>query len=95
VEEVLFTHPAVLEATVVGVPHPERGDDTLTAFIVLRPGMSATADEIKAFCKQSLAPHKIPRVIEFRTELPKTQVGKVLRRVLVEEAQTKQRAGVA
>jgi long-chain acyl-CoA synthetase len=95
VEEVLFTHPAVLEATVVGVPHPERGDDTLTAFIVLRPGMSATAEEIKAFCKQSLAPHKIPRVIEFRTELPKTQVGKVLRRVLVEEAQTKQRAGVA
>ncbi|PJF47106.1 MAG: long-chain fatty acid--CoA ligase [Chloroflexi bacterium] len=91
VEEVLFTHPAVLEAAVVGVPHPTRGDDTLTAFVVLKPGASATADELKEFCKQSLAPYKIPRVIEFRTELPKTQVGKVLRRVLVAEAQEQQK----
>lgn len=90
VEEVLFTHPAVLEAAVVGVPHPIRGDDTLTAFVVLKSEASATADELKEFCKQSLAPHKIPRVIEFRKELPKTQVGKVLRRVLVEEARERQ-----
>ncbi|BCX03824.1 MAG: long-chain-fatty-acid--CoA ligase [Candidatus Roseilinea sp.] len=95
VEEVLFTHPAVLEAAVVGVPHPTRGDDTLTAFVVLKPGASATADELKEFCKQSLAPYKIPRVIEFRKELPKTQVGKVLRRVLVEEAQAEQRVAGA
>lgn len=94
VEEVLFTHPAVLEATVVGVPHPTRGDDTLTAFIVLRPDATATEDEIKDFCRKSLAPHKIPRVVKFRTELPKTQVGKVLRRVLVEEEKAGQRQGV-
>ncbi|MFN4293894.1 MAG: long-chain-fatty-acid--CoA ligase [Thermoflexales bacterium] len=86
VEEVLFTHPAVLEAAVVGVPHPARGDDTLTAFVVLKPEASVTADALKEFCRQHLAPYKIPRVIEFRKELPKTQVGKVLRRVLVEEA---------
>jgi long-chain acyl-CoA synthetase len=87
VEEVLFTHPKVLEAVVAGIPHKQRGDDTLTAFIVLKPGESVTADDIKAFCKRDLAPHKIPREVQFRNELPKTQVGKVLRRVLVEEAQ--------
>jgi long-chain acyl-CoA synthetase len=85
VEEVLFTNPKVLEAVVAGIPHAQRGDDTLTAFIVLKPGESMTADELKAFCKRDLAPHKIPREVQFRTELPKTQVGKVLRRVLVEE----------
>lgn len=90
VEEMLFTHPAVLEAAVVGVPHPVRGDDTLTAFVVLKPEASVTADALKEFCKQNLAPYKVPRVIEFRKELPKTQVGKVLRRVLVEEARERQ-----
>ncbi len=90
VEEVLFTHPAVLEAAVVGVPHPARGDDTLTAFVVLKPEASVTADALKEFCKQNLAPYKVPRVVEFRKELPKTQVGKVLRRVLVEEARERQ-----
>jgi long-chain acyl-CoA synthetase len=92
VEEVLFAHPAVMEATVIGVPHPQRGDDTLTAFVVLKQGVSATADELKDYCKGQLAPYKVPRVIEFRKELPKTQVGKVLRRVLMEEEKAKQAA---
>jgi long-chain acyl-CoA synthetase len=84
VEEVLFTHPAVAEAVVAGVPDPYRGE-TVKAWIVLKPGVSATAEEIVAHCRQGLAPFKIPKRIEFRTELPKTIVGKVLRRVLVEE----------
>jgi len=88
VEEVLFTHPAILEASVAGVPNPERGDDTLTAFVVLRPGMHLTAEALQAFCRQNLAPYKVPRAIVFRDALPKTQVGKVLRRVLVEEARS-------
>jgi long-chain acyl-CoA synthetase len=90
VEEVLFTHPKVLEAVVVGIPNPARGDDTIKAFIVLKPGETATADEIREYCKQHLAPYKVPREVEFRAELPKTMVGKVLRRVLVEEEKAKQ-----
>jgi long-chain acyl-CoA synthetase len=85
VEEVLFQHPKVLEAAVVGVPHPLRGDDTVTAFVVVKPGEQVTIDELRAFCKEQLAPYKVPREWEFRDELPKTIVGKVLRRVLVEE----------
>ena len=85
VEEVLFQHPKVLEAAVVGIPHPVRGDDTVTAFVVVKPGEQATIDELRAFCKEQLAPYKVPREWEFREELPKTIVGKVLRRVLVEE----------
>jgi long-chain acyl-CoA synthetase len=92
VEEVLFAHPAVMEATVIGVPHPQRGDDTLMAFVVLKADASATADELRDYCKGQLAPYKVPRVVEFRKELPKTQVGKVLRRVLMEEEKAKQAA---
>jgi len=84
VEEVLFSHPQVLEAAVAGVPDSYRGE-TVKAFIVLKPGAEVTVDEIVAFCREQLAPYKVPRQVEFRQELPKTQVGKVLRRVLVEE----------
>jgi len=84
VEEVLFAHPAVFEAAVAGVPDKYRGE-TVKAFVVCKPGAELTADELIAFCKERLAPYKVPRQIEFRAELPKTQVGKVLRRVLVEE----------
>ncbi|NOK61161.1 MAG: long-chain fatty acid--CoA ligase [Chloroflexi bacterium AL-W] len=90
VEEVLFMHPKVLEAVVAGIPHPTRGDDTVKAFIVRQPGEQVTVEEIREFCKLHLAPYKIPREIEFRDELPKTIVGKVLRRVLVEEEKQKQ-----
>jgi long-chain acyl-CoA synthetase len=93
VEEVLYTHPKVMEAVVVGIPHPTRGDDTVKAFIVPQPDTDPTAEEIREFCKQHLAAFKVPREVEFRAELPKTMVGKVLRRVLLEEEKQKQAAG--
>jgi long-chain acyl-CoA synthetase len=95
VEEVLFMHPKVLEAVVVGVPHPVRGDDTVKAFIVPKPGEQPTIEELREFCKERLAPYKVPREIDFRAELPKTLVGKVLRRVLVEEEKQKMAAKAA
>jgi len=88
VEEVLYTYPKVQEAVVAGVPHPYRGE-TVKAYIVLKPGESATAEEIINFCKENLAPYKVPTLVEFRPELPKTMVGKFLRRVLVEEEKQK------
>jgi long-chain acyl-CoA synthetase len=84
VEEVLLMHPAVGEAVVAGVSDPYRGE-TVKAFVVLRPGASATAEDVTAFCRLHLAAFKIPRLVEFRRELPKSLVGKYLRRLLVEE----------
>ncbi len=91
VEEVLFEHPKVKEAVVAGVPDARRGE-AVKAYIVLKPGQTATVDEIVAFCKERLAPYKVPRQVEFRSELPKTMVGKFLRRVLVEEEKNKQQS---
>lgn len=84
VEEVLFMHPKVLEAIVAGVPDPRRGE-TVKAYLVLKPGEKATVEEIRDFCKQHLAPYKVPSAVDFRDSLPKSLVGKVLRRLLVEE----------
>jgi len=84
VEEVLYQHPKVKEAAVVGVPHPYRGE-TVKAFIVPKEGVQITEEEIREFCRQYLAKFKVPEIIEFRKALPKTFVGKVLRRVLREE----------
>src|SRR5581483_7232941 len=81
IEEVLYQHPAVLEAAAIGVPDSYRGESA-KAFAVLKPGQSATAEELIAFCKQQLAPYKVPRSIEFREALPKTMIGKILRREL-------------
>jgi long-chain acyl-CoA synthetase len=92
VEEVLFMHPKVMEAAVAGVPDPKRGE-TVKAFVVLKQGQTATVEELRDFCKENLAPYKVPTFIEFRTELPKTQVGKVLRRQLVAEEKAKIAAG--
>jgi long-chain acyl-CoA synthetase len=88
VEEVLFMHPAVLEAAVAGVPDERRGE-TVKAFVVLKPGQTASEAEIRDFCKQNLAPYKVPTRVEFRKDLPKSQVGKVFRRLLVEEEKAK------
>ncbi|MCX7689192.1 long-chain-fatty-acid--CoA ligase [Thermoflexus sp.] len=85
VEEVLYAHPAVLEATVVGVPDPYRGE-AVKAYVVLKPGAQASEEEILAHCRKNLAPYKVPRSVEFRDSLPKSMVGKVLRRVLRETA---------
>lgn len=85
IEEVLYQHPKVLEACVVGIPDPYRGE-TVRAYIVPRPGESLTAAELTEFCKERLAAYKVPKQFEFRESLPKTLIGKVLRRALREEA---------
>jgi long-chain acyl-CoA synthetase len=84
VEEVLYEHPKVKEAAAVGVPIKEKGE-RVKAFVVLKEGEMATEEEIITFCRENMAPYKVPRYVEFRDELPKTMVGKVLRRVLLEE----------
>ncbi len=84
VEEVLAMHPKVMEVAVAGIPDP-RTTEAVKAWIVLRPGVAATADEIQTFCKEKLTGYKVPRFVEFRSELPKSTVGKVLRRELVKE----------
>ncbi|HET9590911.1 MAG TPA: long-chain fatty acid--CoA ligase [Anaerolineales bacterium] len=84
VEEALAAHPKVLEVGVAGIPDPYRGE-TVKAWIVLKPGESATEEELKAFCKERLAAYKVPTHYEFRSELPKTTVGKILRRELVRQ----------
>jgi benzoate-CoA ligase len=78
VEATLVQHPAVLEAAVIGVPDAE-GLTKTKAFVVLKPGAEATADELKAFVKDKLAPYKYPRQIEFVADLPKTATGKIQR----------------
>jgi long-chain acyl-CoA synthetase len=84
VEAALFEHPKVKEAAVVGVPDPRRGE-TVKAFVVLKGGETATEEELIAFSRERLAAYKAPRIIEFRDDLPKSIIGKVLRRMLREE----------
>jgi len=83
IEELLATHPAVAEVGVAGVDDDLRGE-AVKAWVVLRSGQTATDQELRAFCRQKLAPYKVPMHVEFRAELPKTMVGKVLRRALRE-----------
>jgi long-chain acyl-CoA synthetase len=85
VEEVLATHPAVAEVGVAGVSDPVKGE-VVHAWIVLRKDQSSTQEELRTFCRGRLAPYKVPTHVEFRSELPKTMVGKVLRRALRESA---------
>jgi len=94
VEEVLAAHPAVAESAAIGIPHPIKGEE-VKAFVVLRTGMTATADELREHCKAGLAPFKVPRQIEFRASLPKTLIGKVLRRQLMDEEREKRDHGEA
>ncbi len=84
IDEVLYQHPKILDAVSVGIPHDYRGE-TVKAFVVLRPGETATAEEIIDFCKSKLAIYKVPKIIEFREELPKSAVGKILRKILRDE----------
>ena len=91
VEDVLYEHPAVREAAVIGVPDEYRGE-TVKAFVSLRPGSAATEADLIAFCKERMAAYKYPRAVEFVDELPKTVTGKVLRREL-RTAEAAKRAG--
>jgi len=88
VEDILFQHPKVQMAAVVGAPDPKSGE-IVKAFIQLKPGESTTAEEIMQFCKDNMAGYKRPKVIEFRDSLPVSNVGKVLRRVLRDEEKSK------
>ena len=84
VEEAISDHPKVLEVGVAGVPDPYRGE-TVKAWVVVKPGESLTVEEIRDFAKEKLTKYKVPSLVEFRDELPKTTVGKILRRELVKE----------
>lgn len=88
IEEVLYEHESIQEAVIVGVPDPYRGE-TVKAYVVLKDNHQLTEKELNIYCRKHLSSYKVPRVYEFRKDLPKTMVGKVLRRALVEEEQKK------
>ncbi|MGP4062521.1 long-chain-fatty-acid--CoA ligase [Halobacillus sp. H74] len=88
VEEVLYEHSEIQEAVIVGVPDPYRGE-TVKAFIVKKQGSDITEEELNEYCRKNMAAFKVPRLYEFRNELPKTAVGKILRRTLIEEEKQK------
>ncbi|MGD8191218.1 long-chain-fatty-acid--CoA ligase [Brevibacillus ginsengisoli] len=84
IEEVLYQHPAVLEAVVIGIPDEYRGE-TVKAYIAPKPGVSVTEEEIIEYCRIELAAYKVPRLVEFRQQLPKSAVGKLLKRTFRDE----------
>lgn len=84
IDNVLIAHPAVLEACTIGIPDPKRGE-TVKSFIVLQPDASAGEEEILEYCKENLAAYKVPKFVEFREDLPKSAMMKLLRRVLRDE----------
>ncbi len=88
VDRVLMAHPAVLEAATIGIPDEKRGE-TVKSFVVLKPGATASADDLVAHCRENLAAYKIPRLVEFRDGLPKSTVLKILRRELRDEEMAK------
>lgn len=87
VENVLYRHPAILEAAVIGSPDPRQGE-TVHAVVALKPGSNAASEEIIEFCKEHLAPYKVPKSISFRAELPKNATGKVLKRKIKDAVQS-------
>ncbi len=88
VEDALVNHPSVLEAAVIGLPDDQSGE-AVAAYVVLKPGQTATIEELRAYARESLTGYKVPKHIFFREALPKTNVGKVLRRALREEVMAK------
>jgi long-chain acyl-CoA synthetase len=95
VDAVLFAHPKILEACTIGVPDEYRGE-TVKSYIVLKAGETAGAEEIIAHCREALAAYKVPKIVEFIDELPKSAVGKVLRRELKAlDAKNRESSGTA
>jgi len=91
IDEVLFKHPKVLDAVAVGIPDQYRGE-TLKCYVVLKPGETASSEEIIAYCKENLVAYKVPKLVEFRDEIPRTAIGKVLRKMFREEEEAKLKA---
>ncbi|MBU1195811.1 MAG: long-chain fatty acid--CoA ligase [Proteobacteria bacterium] len=89
IDEILFQHPKIEEAVAVGIKDDYRGE-TVKAYVVLRKGQTMTEKEVIDFCKEKLAVYKVPKVVEFRNELPKSAVGKILRKILRAEEEAKQ-----
>ena len=89
VDEVLYQHPKIADAVAIGIADEYRGE-TVKAFVVLKEGETGTAEEIISFCKKKLAAYKSPKFVEFRQELPKSAVGKILRKILKDEEAAKQ-----
>ena len=85
----LYQHPGVADAVTVGIADAYRGE-TVKAFVVAKEGETLTEEDIIGFCKEKLAAYKAPKIVEFRNELPKSAVGKILRKVLREEEAAKQ-----
>ena len=95
IEEFLFTHPAVAQAAVFGVPDPKYGEE-LCVWVQLRPGQTATSDDIRAFCRENVAHYKVPRYVKFVTEFPTTVNGKIqkfkMREIMCAELNLKDQA---
>jgi len=88
IDDILFDHPKILEACAVGVPDSYRGE-TVKVFIVLKDGETMTEQEVIAYCKERMAAYKVPKMVAFIDELPKSAVGKILRRTLKEMEEQK------
>jgi len=93
IDELLMTHPKVLEVCTIGIPDPYRGEN-IKVYVVPKPGQTMTAEEVQAFCRKTLAAYKVPKLVEFIDALPKSAVGKILRREL-RDLDTKKREGGA
>ena len=88
IDEVFYRHPKVQEACAIGIPDQKRGEN-IKVFVVLKEGEAATKEELIDFCKKELAKYKLPTEIEFRKDLPKTNIGKILRKQLRAEEMEK------
>jgi long-chain acyl-CoA synthetase len=94
IDEVLYQHPKIKDAVSIGIPDPYRGE-TVKVYIVPKPGVTLTEDEVNEFCKEKLAPYKRPKFIEFRSDLPKSAVGKILRKMLRAEEEARRKTSGA
>jgi long-chain acyl-CoA synthetase len=88
IDEVMYEHPAILDAVAVGIPDAYRGE-AIKAFVVVKPGQTLTEQEVLEFCRLRLTAYKVPKTVEFRDLLPKTMVGKILRKELQAEERLK------